>query len=223
MGSKIDNYLFGLLTPNHQKFSITNTRNWLNALQTEINAYQYNLEEQVKKLNSATNLEELEKKWAQINRTIQDIEEEFNLPVFSTKNSRVQDEARRAVKETETATKHNFDLAVALEALEIIKVLQQHTQTRASQLTGLYRLVDDLKSHYERNQATLKQSDSDEMSGEEIFSDEDINSCYSVLLPQKEYRAQIVEITQQILEPIGNGQSLGIFLEQNCQNLEHLR
>ncbi|MBW4640273.1 MAG: hypothetical protein KME05_19015 [Gloeocapsa sp. UFS-A4-WI-NPMV-4B04] len=135
----------------------------------------------------------------------------------------MQDEARRAVKETETATKHNFDLGVALEALEIIKVLQQHTQTRASQLTGLYRLVDNLKSHYEKNQATLKQSDSDEMSGEEIFSDEDINSCYSVLLPQKEYRAQIVEITQQILEPTGKGQSLGIFLEQNCPNLEHLR
>lgn len=219
----IDTYLFRLLIPNNHNFSITNTRNWLDALQTELNAYQYNLEERVKKLNSARNLEELEKKWAQINRTIQDIEEEFNLPVFSTKNSRVQDEARRAVKETETAIKHNFDLAIALEALETIKVLQQRTQTRVSQLTGLYRLVDDLKSHYEKNQATLKQSDSDEMSGEEIFSDEDINSCYSVLLPQKEYRAQIVEITQQILEPTGIGQSLGIFLEQNCPNLEQLR
>ncbi|MBW4640272.1 MAG: hypothetical protein KME05_19010 [Gloeocapsa sp. UFS-A4-WI-NPMV-4B04] len=53
MGSKIDNYLFGLLTPNHQKFSITNTRNWLDALQTELNAYQYKLEERVKKLNPA--------------------------------------------------------------------------------------------------------------------------------------------------------------------------
>jgi hypothetical protein len=57
MGLKIDNYLFGLLTANYQKFSITNTRNWLDALQTELNAYQYNLEERVKKSNSATNLE----------------------------------------------------------------------------------------------------------------------------------------------------------------------
>ena len=219
----INNYLSGSLTPSNQHFSITNARNWLDALQTELNAYQYNLEERVKRLNSARTLEELEKKWTEINQTIQDIEEEFNFPVFSTKNSRVQDEARRAVKETETAIKHNFELAVALEALEIVKVLQQHTQARTIQLTNLYRLVDDLKSYYEKKQALLKQSDSDEMSGEEIFSDEDINSCSSVLLPQNEYRTQLVQITQEILEPTGAGQSLAIFLEQNRTNLEQLR
>ena len=74
-------------------------------------------------MNNSRNLEELEKKWGQINKTLQDIEEEFNLPVFSNKNSRVQDEARRAIKETENAIKHNFNLAVALEGLEIVKVL----------------------------------------------------------------------------------------------------
>ncbi len=219
----IDIYLSGLLTPSNQHFSIANTRNWLDTLQTELNNYQYDLEERVRGLNNSRNLEELEKKWEQINKTIQDIEEEFNLPVFGNKNSRVQDEARKAVKETESAIKHNFNLAVALEALEIVKVLQQYTQTRASQLTNLYRLVDDLKIHYEKNQATLKQSNSDEMSGEEIFSDEDLDICYNVLLPQKEYRSQVVQITQKILEPIGVGQSLAILLDQSLTSTEQLK
>ncbi len=219
----IDNYLSGLLTPSNQYFSIANARNWLDTLQTELNTYQYHLEERVRELNNSKTMEELEKKWEQINRTVQDIEEEFNLPVFSSKNSRVQDEARKAVKETENAIKHNFNLAVALEGLEIIKILQQHTQARTSQLTNLNRLADDLKNHYEKKQATLKQSDSDEMSGEEIFSDEDIDSCYNTLLPPKEYRAQVVQITQKILEPIGVGQSLVIFLDQTLTNAEQLK
>jgi hypothetical protein len=219
----IDSYLSGVLTPSNQHFSIANVRNWLDTLQTELNTYQYDLEKRIRGLNNSRNLEELEKKWVQTNKTIQDIEEEFNLPVFSNKNSRVQDEARKAVKETEAAIKHNFNLAVALEALEIVKVLQQHTQIRASQLTNLYRLVDDLKSHYEKIQAALKQSNSDEMSGEEIFSDEDLDICYNVLLPQKEYRSQVIQITQKTLEPIGVGQCLAILLDQSLTNTEQLK
>ncbi len=218
----IDDFLSTLLAPSSQYFSIANARNWLDALQTELNAYQYDLGERVNK-SSDRKLDELEKKWKEIDRTIQDIEKEFNLPVFSTKNSRVQDEARKAVKETDTAIKHNFDFATALEALDIVNVLQQHTQARASQLTSLSRIVDEVKNHYERNQGTLRQSNSDEMSGEEIFTDEDIDGCYNVLLPQKEHRAQLVQITQEILEPAGFGQSLAIFLEQNRTNTQQLQ
>ena len=219
----IDDFLFTLLTPSNQYFSIANVRNWLDALHTELNTYQYDLESRVTRLNSARNQDELEKKWSEIDRTIQDIEEEFNLPVFSNKNSRVQDEARKAVKETDAAIKHNFEFAAALEALEIVKVLQQHTQARASQLTSLSRIVDDLKSYYERYQGTLSQSNSDEMSGEEIFSDEDIEGCYNVLLPQKEHRAQLVQISQEITETAGLGESLAIFLEQNRTNPDQLQ
>lgn len=219
----IDNFLVKLLTPSNNHFSIANVRNWLDALQTELNAYQYNFEERIRTLNSAKNLEELEQKWTQVNRSIQDIEEEFNLLGFNTKNSRVQDEARKTVKETENAIKHNFELAIALEALEVIKLLQQHAQARASQLTSFNRLIEELQSYYEKNNAMLKQSNSDEMSGEEIFSDEDINSCYNALLPQKETRAQVVQITQEIVEALGTGQSLGILLEHNRINSEQLK
>lgn len=219
----VDNYLSVLLVPSNQYFAIANARNWIDALISELNTYQYDLEEKVKEANGARNIEELEKKWTQINRTIQDIEEEFKLPVFSNKNSRVQDEARKAAKDTESAIKHNFNLALAQAALEIVKALQQHIQTRASQLTNLYRLVDELKNKYEKIQATLKQSDSDEMSGEEIFSDEDIEICANALLPQNEYRAQIVQTTQKILEATSSGQSLAVLLNQHYTNPDDLR
>lgn len=219
----VDDYLGVLLTPSHQYFSIANARNWLDALQTALNGYQYNFEERVRELNSPRTLEELEKKWRDIDRIIQDIESEFKLPVFSNKNSRVQDEARKAVKETDTAIKHNFDFVAALEALEIVKELQQHIQARANQLTSLRYIVNDVQSYYERYQDTLRQSNSDEMSGEEIFSEENIEACCNDLLPEKELRAQLVQITQEILEPAGQGQGMASFLYHNRTTPEQLQ
>lgn len=218
----IDSYLYNLLKPSSKYFSITNSRNWLDAIQTELNTYQYEIESKIRDFNDANTLEQLEKKWTQINKVIQDVEEEFKL-FFSNKNSRVQEEARRAVKDTETAIKQNFNLSVAEEALEIVKVLQQHVQVRANQLTSLSRSVEDLIIYYEKCQATLKQSNSDEMSGEEIFSEEDIENCYEALLPQREYRTQAIQITQKILESVGEGQSLVPLLAQSHINPEQLR
>ncbi|WNN88480.1 tubulin-like doman-containing protein [Gloeocapsopsis dulcis] len=218
----IDSYLYSILEPNNKYFSITNSRNWLDAIQSELNAYQYDIEGKIKDINSASALEHLEKKWTQINKIIQDIEEEFKL-VFNNKNSRVQDEARKAVKETETAIKQNLSLSIALEALEVVRVLQQHVQVRASQLTSLSRSVEELKISYEKDQIALKQSNSDEMSGEEIFSEEDIEACYEALLPQREYRAQAIQITRKVLAPVGEGQSLAILLTQSYINTKQLK
>ncbi|MES1022056.1 tubulin-like doman-containing protein [Gloeocapsa sp. BRSZ] len=218
----IDNYLHSLLKPSSQYFSIINSRNWLDAIQTELNTYQYEIEAKIKDFNGAHTLEQLEKKWSQTNKVIQDIEEEFKF-LFNNKNSRIQDEVRRAIQATETAIKQNFSLSIALEALEIVKALQQHVQIRANQLTLLSRSVEDLKSYYEKYQIKLKQSNSDEMSGEEIFSDEDIESCYEALLPQREYRAQSIQITQKVLEPIGEGVSLVSLIAQNHIGTEQIR
>lgn len=217
----IDSYIRNILQPSHRYFSVTNCRNWLDAIQTELNTYQYNIESKIKDIDGMTTIEQLEKKWTQINKVIQDVEEEFK-PLFNNKNSRVQDEARRAVRETETAIKQNFNLAVAVEALEIVKILQQHVQARANQLTILSRSLEEIKNQYEKHQVALKQSNSDEMSGEEIFSDEDIENCYEVLLPKKEYRAQAIQITQKILESVGETHSLaGLLNQANSQQLRN--
>jgi len=100
--------------------------------------------------------------------------------------------------------------------------LQQHVQTRANQLTILSRAIETLKNEYEKEQIRLKQSNSDEMSGEEIFSEEDIESCYEAL-PQREYRAQSIQITKKVLEHIAEGASLAVLLVQNHIGAEQLK
>ncbi|WP_228054775.1 hypothetical protein [Gloeocapsopsis crepidinum] len=61
------------------------------------------------------------------------------------------------------------------------------------------------------------------MSGEEIFSEEDIEACYEALLPQREYRAQAIQITQKVLASVGEGQSLAILLAQSYLNKDQLK
>ena len=219
----IDKFLAALLAPSNQHFSIANARNWLDALQIELNFYQNKWGQRVKELNSAWELEQLEKKWKQIEQNIQDIEAEFNWLPLNSKNSRVQECARKALIDTAAAIKHNFDLTAALEAVEIGKHLQGCVQKQASDLTSLSRIVDDLKSYYGKNESILRESNSDEMSGEEIFDESDIERCYNELLPDNQLRAQLVEISQSILEPAGEGKSLEIFLNGNLPNPEQLR
>ena len=219
----INRFLSDLLAPSNQYFSIANARNWLDAIQTELNNYQYRLSDRVKDLKSALKLEDLEKKWGQIDKIIQDIEAEFNLPLINTKNPRVQEQARKALKDTAAAIKHNFDFAAALEALEIVKHLQQHAQKQASDLTSLSRIVDELKSDYGKYEGTLRESHADEMSGEEIFDDEDIERCSSELLQDNQLREQLVDVSKSILARAGEGKSLEIFLGDNLPNPDQLQ
>lgn len=219
---EIDSFLTELLTPGYLNFSVENTRNWLDALQAELNAYQTDLEERLRTLGADKGQEDMEQKWKDVVQSVADLEKEFHLFGIG-KNSRIQEEFHKALRETAEAIKHNFDLAVTLEGLEIIKVLMQHLQKRVGQVTGLNNLVRNLKSYYEQYQVKLKQLNfDDEMSGEAIFTDADIDDCYNDLLPENEFRAQLVDITHNILAS-RRVESLAIFLEGDRTNQEQLR
>ncbi len=216
----IDDFLSALLTPDNPNFSIRSTRNWLDAIQTELNSYQRALEDRITKLNAARKLEELEKKWKDLDQNVEDLEKKFQL---CGKNSQIQEELRKAVRETDSAIKHNFDFAVVLEALDILKALQEHVQKQISQLTSLHFWLESLKSAYEREQESMRQLNLDEMSGEAIFANEDINNCCEVLLPQKDLRAQLVKITDELIEPLGRGKSLVSMIDQTRTTPEQLK
>ena len=52
----VDNYLSVLLIPSNQYFALANARYWIDALISELNTYQYDLEEKVKETNGASRL-----------------------------------------------------------------------------------------------------------------------------------------------------------------------
>ncbi|MDJ0600934.1 MAG: tubulin-like doman-containing protein [Crocosphaera sp.] len=209
----IDQYLERLLTPSSGNFSIKSSRDWLDTLTVELDNHQHLLEEDIQNYGGMRSLEALEKKWRDTKTIIDDIEKKFNL--LGNKNREIQEEARNAIRQISQLIEHNFKLTVAQEALEIVKELQQYVQDSVTQLAGFYRLVDNLASDYEKEEEHWKQLDFDEMSGEAIFDNEDIESCYQELLPDKEYREQLIVLSKEITEASGRGQSLVGFIERN--------
>lgn len=213
----INEFLSALLTPGNARFSIKSARDWLDALQTELSHYQRQLEEQITELGGLQKLENLEKKWRDGEQVIDDIEQKFELPVFGGKNREVQAAAKRVVREVCDLIQHNFNVAVTQESLQIVNELQDHVREQMTQLAGFSRLVDNLKIDYEKEESDLRQLNFDEMSGEAIFDNKDLESCYKTLLPEGEFRSQLVLVSKDVTEAAGTGESLAYLLARTTQ------
>lgn len=61
------------------------------------------------------------------------------------------------------------------------------------------------------------------MSGEAIFDAEDIERCYQTMLPEDDFRRQLVLASSEITEPAGRGQSLATFLDRERTTPEQLQ
>lgn len=199
----IDGFLATLLTPGNLDFSIKSSRDWLEAIATELNAWQRVLEEQILEQGGTRQLEDLERQWQDAEQIIADIEQKFR-PLG--KNAQVQGEAKRVLRQVCETIEHNFNLAVKQESLEIVKTLQKQVQTRSKKVAAFSLLVEDLAVEYEQAERNLKQLNFDEMSGEAIFEESDLESCYNILLPSKEFRSHMVQVSGEI--PSGRGESL---------------
>jgi len=215
----IDDFLANLLTPGQGNFSIKSAQNWLDALRSDLERYQRQIEEAIKNFGGNRKVEELEKKWRNADDIIEDIEQKFELPLVGNKNQQVQAEAKRVVREIWDLIKHNFDLAVTQEVLQIVGILQKHVLERTTQLSAFSRLVDKLKSDYEKQESDLKQLNFDEMSGEAIFDHKDIDSCYNILLPQPNFRSQLVLVSKEITQTFGVAESI-VSLSENINQLQ---
>ncbi|MBD2778738.1 tubulin-like doman-containing protein [Iningainema tapete] len=220
--SNIDDFIILLLTPSEPNFSIKSTRDWLDALHHELHNYQRNLQEEIANFGRMRNLEDLEKKWRDSEQLIQDIEQKAGLPFFDNKNSPVQTEAKKVVREVYDLIKHNFQFAVLQEALKIVDALQKYVQARSNQVAAFSTNVENLKSAYEKQERNLKQLNFDEMSGEAIINNEDIDRCYRTILPVDDFRRQLVLVTA-ITEPTGRGQSLASFIDQEHTTTHQLQ
>lgn len=221
--TNIDDFITRLLTPNEPNFSIKSTRDWLDALHHELHNYQRNLQEEIANFGGMRRLEDLDKKWRDVEQIIQDIEHKASIPFLDNKNSQVQTEAKRVVREVSDLIKHNFQLAVLQEALQIVNTLQKHVQSRSAQIATFNASVENLKSAYEKQERELRQLNFDEMSGEAIIDNEDIDRCYQTIFPEDDFRRQLVLVSSAITEPTARGQSLVSFIDRELTTLYQMQ
>ncbi|MBW4612764.1 MAG: hypothetical protein KME21_05690 [Desmonostoc vinosum HA7617-LM4] len=221
--TNIDDFLNLLLTPLESNFSVKSTRDWLDALRHELNSYQRNLQEQIADLGGTKTLENLEKKWRDAEQLIEEIEQKAGIPFINSKNSQVQGEAKKVLREAYDLVQHNFNLAVLQEGLKIVNELQKHLQMRTTQVAAFSSLIENLQGSYEKQEKELRQLNFDEMSGEAIFDSEDIDRCYQTILSEDDIRSQLVLVSSAITEPTGRGQSLASFIDRERTSPEQLQ
>lgn len=219
----IDDYLTQLLTPNKSNFSLKSSRDWLDALQHELNDYQRDIQAALNDFANMRTPEDVDRVWAETDQVLTDIEAKFVIPRFNNKNQQFQTEIKTALQQVQKIIKHNFDLTVRQEALRVVKKLQTYVQDKISQTTAFDSLLNDLKNIYERQDRELRDLNFDEMSGEAIFDDEDIERCHQTMLPVDDLRSQLALISSEITEPSGRGKSLTSFLEKERTTQELLQ
>ncbi len=221
--TNIDDYLSQLLTPTDSNFSMKSTRDWLDALQHELQNYQLSLQDKVADDGGAKTLEYLDKKWRDIEQNIEDIEQKRGIPVLNNKNSQFQDEAKTSVLEVNKIIQHNFDVTVVQESIKIVNNLHRHVQERTTQVAAFSSLLEDLQNFYEKQDKDLRQLNFDEMSGEAIFDGEDIDRCYQTILPEDDLRRQFVLVSSTITAQTDSKLSLVSFIDRESTTPNQLQ
>jgi hypothetical protein len=205
--SNISDFLIRLLSPSEPNFSIKNARDWLDALQHELHSYELNLIEEITNLSGHKRLEDIEKKWRDTESIVGEIEQKPGFISFN-KNNQIQAEVKVFIREICELIKHNFDLVVLQESLKIVYELQQFIEDQVTSIGVFNSIFEDLQTAYDKQEQELRQLNFDEMSGEAIFDDDDIDKCYQALLPENDLRRQLVLVSAEVTDTTGQGNSL---------------
>ncbi len=200
------NYLANLLEPSNPNFALDNSRGWLEALLTKLNEYIKELEEEKEKDNIFITSENVDKKWQDSCQVFEDIE--TNKKGFlgmggksnKAKNQEFQEEINQSLRDINKLIQRNFDLTLTEEALKIATNLRQLVQELKTKTSNFYNLLQDLESFYNRKGEDLSHIDDDEINGEAVFEADDNDQYYQSLLPDRERRNLLVEVSHKINE-----------------------
>lgn len=202
----IIDYLANLLEPKNPHFGLDNSRGWLEALLTKLNEFVKELEEEKEKATAFVTIENIEKKWQDYCQKFEDIETDKKAFLGiggksnNTKNKEFQEEANQGIQEINKLIKRNFDLTLTEEALKIATNLRQLVLDLKTKTSNFYNLLQDLEGFYNRKGEDLSHIDQDEINGEAIFEANDNDQYYQTLLPDRERRNLLVEVSHKINE-----------------------
>lgn len=205
----IKNFISELLNPSNLKFSIRNSRIWLEAMQTELENYRSTIENEITRLNEAKTLEDVQKVINSSLSNITEANEKFEMPFFSGgKNRRVKELAQSLINTAYGLIDHNFKLAIHQEALKISKSIISAIETHLKELNVLYNSCAGLSRRYQNLKKDSQEFNSEEIHGEAVFTDKDVERCYKILVPDGQEKANLIELTRNTLQAFGDEKSL---------------
>jgi Tubulin like len=203
----IDRFLEKLLSPDDLGFSLANARAFGEALQTKLSQIKRDLEETAQTNKGLHSPDEIEKLWKNTEQNIVDLEKQksfFDRFSKNRHNDKIKADLSDAMQKAQKLSRHNFSVTVNEEARKIVETLQKHLANRMVQIQQLKESFDSLSVAYRKYEDELRQLNLDEMTGEGIFPEDNIETC----LPDSNSRTQYVSISQNVLSNLGHENSL---------------
>ena len=200
LGQELFTFLEELLSPSAQDFCLNNARSWLEAIITVINQEQRYLEEYLQARNGLFKTEDFDTKWSNGQRRLQDIEDQKGL--FMTngkKNQQFQSEAVQIFNDIKKLIQQNFDYYLHQMALEVNYSLGKFVRSLITESSQVNELLNSIHKTYQREIEDLERHNPDEITGEALFSPNDVELCYQEFLPKKDEDSTLIVLSEQIL------------------------
>jgi len=203
-GREIFRFLEELLSPSSQDFSLNSGRSWLEALLTDLNRQQREIEDYLQARNGLSTSEDIDRKWRDGERRLQEIENQKGfLGILNNnkqKNQQFRSEAIQIFNDLKKLIQQNFDYQLYQVALNVNQNLVSFVQSLINESSQINTLLKSVDSTYQRQIEDLERLNPDEITGEALFSPNDIVACYRELLSEKDENSTLVVMSEQILK-----------------------
>ena len=212
--SDIDKFLEILLNPDSLEFSLENSLSFLVALQVQINTYKGNLEELSQDNKGFHSSEKIDNIWRNVKQTLEDINGKKSVFKMFSKNAnseRIKAELRDYVQSGQKLIQHNFNFSINGESRKIVEAILKHISSRMLQIQQLKESLYQLMTEYDKYEQELMQLNLDEMTGEGIFPEENIDNC----IPDSNSRTQYISVSQKVTNNLGYNASLFSLFSQS--------
>ena len=216
----VDEYLEKLLNPQESQFSLNSVIDWLEALKTELNNRQIDLQSKIETLQGYRSREELQRLWdkTQDLRGAVAAKPSILASLFGGKDNKSNSgnsEILRCVTETARDIRHNCELKSYYETMEIVIAIQKYIIDKSSRVAEFVRAIRLIQDQYIISEENLKQIDSEEITGEAIYRDEDVIKVSEILIPKDRKYLELTQLTYDVLENIGIGRSVSNLVGRN--------
>ena len=210
----IDKFRLRLLNPRDEMFSIGNAQSWVIKLIQDLNDNRRRLEQEIGNLGAGKTLEGLEARWRQMESEIEEENRKFGWFGLINKNQAVKTIARRYLEETRKAIEHNRKLFTAKQSLEITDALSRYCQEISSGLTISKNKAAEIEVEYRRIESDRREMNLNELNGEAIFTEKDVNDAETTLMPEQDRLLNYQQITDELCKVLQIDRSLIELLQQ---------
>ncbi|MFM6409621.1 MAG: hypothetical protein ACKPGT_35170, partial [Microcystis sp.] len=146
--------------------------------------------------------EKIDNIWRNLKQTLEDINGKKSVFKMFSKNAnseRIKAELRDYVQSGQKLIQQNFNFSINGESRKIVEAILKHISSRMLQIQQLKETLHQLIAEYDKYEQELMQLNLDEMTGEGIFPEENIDNC----IPDSNSRTQYISVSQKVTNNLG--------------------